>query len=247
MKSSSQNKRSSGPPLKPILAVLLMIMLPWGLYYNFHTSSSPAASPQQNVLSTPLKASPQQNVLSAPLMTSPQQNVLSTPLTAPKGVSIHSAQSNIAVTREPVKATVISEPNGPSLHHRSHAEAGGDFDIDTISMIAHERATRKLPVLGEPPTNGTKPVFGKHTGRDAIFALACKYPKSFYVRFVGTLRKFGYADDIVLAVSPPDQMKPGVLEYVQETNVVAYAFDVDCAGKDNCRLRKDFLGSVIFC
>jgi hypothetical protein len=186
MKSSTQNKRSSGLPLKLILAVLLMIMLPWGLYYNFHTSSSL------------------------------------------------------------VKATVFSEQNGPSPYHRSHAEAGGDFDIDTISVIAHERATRKLPVLGEPPTNGTRPMFGRHTGRDAIFALACKYPKIFYVRFVGTLRKFGYADDIVLAVSPPDQMKPGVLEYVQETNVVAYAFDVDCAGKDNCRLRKDFLGSVIF-
>lgn len=101
---------------------------------------------------------------------------------------------------------------------------------------------RKPPVLGPIPLNGTKPVYGKHRGTDAIFALACKYPVLFYQRFVGSLRKFGYKDDIVLAVSPPEQMKPGVEEYVKQTNVVAYAFDVDCAGKDNCRLKNDFLG-----
>jgi len=101
---------------------------------------------------------------------------------------------------------------------------------------------RQEPVLGPTPTNGTKPTFGRHTGRDAIFALACKYPVEYYRRFVGSLRKFGFEDDIVLAVSPPDQMKPGVKDYVIKTNVVAYAFDVDCAGRDNCKLKKEFLG-----
>ncbi|CAE7565330.1 unnamed protein product, partial [Symbiodinium microadriaticum] len=117
-----------------------------------------------------------------------------------------------------------------------------DFDIEAVSVAAHERVARKLPVLGEPPVNGTRPVFGRHTGKDAIFALACKYPVNFYQRFVGTLRQFGYSDDIVLAVSPPAEMKPGVEAYVKKTDVVAYAFDVDCAGKDNCRLKKDFYG-----
>jgi len=100
-----------------------------------------------------------------------------------------------------------------------------------------------LPVLGPIPTSGSVPLFGnKHKGTDAIFALACKYPKVYYQRFVGSLRKFGYNEDIVLAVSPPKQMKPGVEKYVQETNVVAYGFDVDCKGTDNCRLRDEFLG-----
>lgn len=100
-----------------------------------------------------------------------------------------------------------------------------------------------LPVLGPIPTNGAKPLFGiEHKGTDAIFALACNYPKVYYQRFVGSLRKFGYTEDVVLAVSPEEKMKPGVKEYLQKTNVVAYGFDVDCQGTDNCKFKDDFLG-----
>lgn len=43
-----------------------------------------------------------------------------------------------------------------------------------------------LPVLGPIPTNGAKPLYGAtHKGTDAIFALACNYPKIYYQRFVG--------------------------------------------------------------
>jgi len=52
----------------------------------------------------------------------------------------------------------------------------------------------------------------------------------------------GYNDDIVLAVSPEEKMKPGIKEYVKSANIVAYGFDVDCAGTDNCKLKDDFLG-----
>eukprot|EP01036_Dinobryon_divergens_P039363 gene39363-51875_t len=99
------------------------------------------------------------------------------------------------------------------------------------------------PVLGPPVAKGMKPLFGKkHEGGDAIFALACKYPKQFYQRFVGSVRKAGYKGDVVLAVSPPNQMKPGVEKYLQETYVVSYGFEVDCQGKDNCKLKDEFLG-----
>jgi hypothetical protein len=102
----------------------------------------------------------------------------------------------------------------------------------------------KLPVMGPIPTAGSVPLYGTqhHGDGDAIFALACNYPKNFYQRFVGSLRKSGYKDDVVLAVSPPSKMKPGVERYIQETNVVAYAFEVDCMGVDNCKLKDDFLG-----
>lgn len=101
----------------------------------------------------------------------------------------------------------------------------------------------ELPVLGPVVTNGAQPLYGiKHKGTDAIFALACNYPKLYYQRFVGSLRKVGYNEDIVLAVSPEEKMKPGIKEYVKATNIVAYAFDVDCAGTDNCKLKDDFLG-----
>lgn len=100
-----------------------------------------------------------------------------------------------------------------------------------------------IPSLGPPPTNGIQPLYGnKHQGGDAVFALACKYPKLFFQRFVGSLRKHGYDGDIVLAVSPPAQMKPGLEDYLKETNVVAYPFEVDCEGPDNCKLKDEFLG-----
>lgn len=113
----------------------------------------------------------------------------------------------------------------------------------SISHVFGQFNTTKLPVLGPVPTDGSKPLFGvQHAGGDAVFALACNYPRDFYKRFVGSLRKSQFNGDIVLAVSPPEKMKPGVQAYIKEMNVVAYAFDVDCAGIDNCRLKDDFLG-----
>jgi len=97
--------------------------------------------------------------------------------------------------------------------------------------------------LGGLVTNGSVPLYGvKHQGGDAVFALATNYAIMYYQRFVGTLRKTGYAGDIVLAVSPPSKMKPMVEDYIKKMNVVSYAFEVDCRGKDNCRFRDDFLG-----
>ena len=129
-----------------------------------------------------------------------------------------------------------------------HQQSGVDKEVSKPQVskdVVPSKSTffREKPVQGEIPTNGAKPLYGKkHLGGDAVFALACNYPKLYYQRFVGSLRKIGYKDDIVLAVSPPSKMKPGVEEYVKETDVVAYGFDVDCEGKDNCKLQDDFLG-----
>ena len=59
---------------------------------------------------------------------------------------------------------------------------------------------------------------------------------------MGSLRKTGFTGDIVMAVSPTDKMKEGVMEYLIKMNVVAYSFDVDCKGIDNCKMKDDFLG-----
>ncbi len=64
-----------------------------------------------------------------------------------------------------------------------------------------------------------------------------------------------------MAVSPMAKMKPGgyphltlanhaaltidtagVNDYLKEKAVLAYEFDVDCQGTDNCQLRPEFLG-----
>jgi len=118
-----------------------------------------------------------------------------------------------------------------------------DWRSMPIEPVVPAPLDTSVPILGAVPTNGAVPLYDiKHQGGDAIFALACNYPKNFYQRFVGTLRKVGYEGDIVLAVSPPEKMKPGVEKYIKETNIVAYGFDVDCVGKDNCKLLDNFLG-----
>lgn len=124
-----------------------------------------------------------------------------------------------------------------------------NLDVKAVETMSAPTKSKKklefpaLPVQGPIPTNGAKPLFGiEHKGSDAIFALACNYPKVYYQRFVGSLRKFGYAEDIVLAVSPEEKMKNGVKDYLIKTNVVAYGFEVDCQGTDNCKLRDEFLG-----
>lgn len=134
-------------------------------------------------------------------------------------------------TKEAVSKSVLETPiKAPPTPHKPSTTSPFSFS--------------EMPVLGPIPGKGSAtPLFGiQHQGKDAIFALACKYPKLYYERFVGTLRDAGYTDDIVLAVSPEPQMKPGVSQYIKDTNIVAYAFDVDCEGKDNCRLQEAFLG-----
>lgn len=50
-----------------------------------------------------------------------------------------------------------------------------------VVTVPAVKATQQLPVLGPVPTDGTKPLYGyEHKGTDAIFALACNYPKVFY-------------------------------------------------------------------
>eukprot|EP00607_Mallomonas_marina_P010783 CAMPEP_0182422184 /NCGR_PEP_ID=MMETSP1167-20130531/7784_1 /TAXON_ID=2988 /ORGANISM="Mallomonas Sp, Strain CCMP3275" /LENGTH=424 /DNA_ID=CAMNT_0024599995 /DNA_START=277 /DNA_END=1548 /DNA_ORIENTATION=- len=154
--------------------------------------------------------------------------------------------------QEPVIRELRKNKDGPKMKDgprqnkqgpRKKKMKGEQIDLPIKTDLNMEEIGSTPPVLGPVVTNGMKPLFGmKHEGGDAIFALACKYPKQFYQRFVGSVREAGYTGDVVLAVSPPSQMKPGVKEYLQETRVVAYGFEVDCEGPDNCKLKDEFLG-----
>lgn len=111
--------------------------------------------------------------------------------------------------------------------------------VDNISQTQFYTS----PVLGEASVNGSKPLFGaKHIGEDAIFALACNYGINEYKIFAGSLRKFGFNGDIVLAVSPLQQISKNIRNYLNRTRVLAYPFEVDCLGADNCKLKDNFLG-----
>lgn len=155
--------------------------------------------------------------------------------------AIQALEANIPgakVAEQPRPAVVQAKPAEPA----KMAAAPRPVAVPPSSGRKFVKSTLP-PVVGPPVVNGSKPLWGmQHKGTDAIMALACKYPVQFYKRFVGTLRKFGYEEDIVLAVSTVATMKPGVAEYLQKKNVLSYAFDVECAGKDNCRFTDSFLG-----
>ncbi len=129
------------------------------------------------------------------------------------------------------------------LNGNSQIDASNRKSKDVIGSNIYGDKIVRVPVLGSVANNGAKPLYGEHhSNSDAIFALACNYKLRFYQRFVGTLRLTGFDGDIVLAVSPPEKMASGVGSYLKEQNVTAYGFEVDCQGKDNCRLKDDFLG-----
>lgn len=177
-----------------------------------------------------------------------------------KGKTSSSADEKMKDDPPPPKADIITKDHKPfeqwarnEQHIVSEAKPSTLPDPSRVAAVSNNgiappgsnplgSSHHYNPVVGPFPTNGTKPTFGKHKGTDAVFALACKYPDLYYKRFVGTLRRFGFEDDVVLAVSPPAQMKPGVESYIKKTEVVAYAFDVDCKGPDNCQLKDEFLG-----
>jgi len=182
-KSHPQQGRKSGiNPWKAVALCMIIVILPWAFYVNFH----PRFDGMGHI------------------------------------VTDHTAVTQTTLLRgdpnpsngEPVKLTTDVAP------------------VRTNTKPVKKLEFPDLPVLGPIPTNGAAPLFGvQHKGTDAIMALACNYPTIYYKRFVGSLRKFGYTEDIVLAVSPVEKMKPGVEAYVKETGVVAYGFDVDCKGE----------------
>ena len=158
--------------------------------------------------------------------------------------TIHSLRGASIITSE-IKEIVKSVlPNRANNDFIGLEDVGPSILRRTIHKLDIDKYKRnQQPLLGEKVMNGSKPLFGlKHQGKDAIFALACNYPILYYKRFVGSLRKAGYEDDIVLAVSPPNKMRAGVEEYLRRMDVISYAFEVDCQGKDNCKFKDDFLG-----
>lgn len=227
-----------------LLAVLVMILVvPWALYINFHPRFQSRADPEFGyILETGESKSDK-------LVAEVEREVA-------KSFGGSGDFTYGDAKRSAAAAVALAMSSGPGGNGSSLAV--GDFPFGKTSNgkpymgpplspieIPHVKtyATSNMPVLGPYPSDGAVPLYGvKHSGGDAIFALAANYPKQFYQRFVGSLRKAGYTGDIVLAVSPPAKMKPNVEKYIKETKVVAYGFDVDCKGKDNCRFYDNFLG-----
>eukprot|EP00981_Chlorochromonas_danica_P008400 scaffold2187_cov182-Ochromonas_danica.AAC.1 len=214
-----------GNTWKMITICLLVTIIPWALYVNFHpqiitlpAQSSSSTTTADAILANQLKSSPGVGGIVESLSKVGNDNKnypqLQQQLPPP------SSSSELAALIKETTTTTSSSLGG------------------VITNVKNQ-----LPVLGPVPMNGAKPLYElQHKGTDGIFALACNYPKVYYQRFVGSLRKFGYTEDIVLAVSPQPKMKPGVNDYLKKTGVLAYEFDVDCQGKDDCKLKDDFLG-----
>lgn len=232
MNSRGRNSASAMGSWRGLALCMVIVILPWALYVNLHTHSESRI--ESDITSTKAAvaagagASAGSSVMSQLLVHEETKNTNAPQKSKPKP----KPKPATAAAAVPPAPPAPKAPPAP----RSAPAASAASDAAVMRFP-------DLPVQGPVPTEGAKPLFGaKHKGTDAIMALACKYPTIYYKRFVGSLRKAGYAEDIVLAVSPVPKMKPGVEQYLRDTNVVAYGFDVDCKGPDNCRLQDEFLG-----
>jgi hypothetical protein len=88
-----------------------------------------------------------------------------------------------------------------------------------VALVREEETTTMIvPYL--------QPIAGHHRPSvDVVVAFAAEYPLSNYVTFIESLRATGFTGDVVLAISPLDQRKTDVWEYLTEPNnhVVLYA------------------------
>ena len=242
------SKSSSAPSRawKYLSIFLLCTVLPWALYLQFRdrTGNLDIVKVIQEKNLALLNEIPQLQGGSHATSIVPAEKAVVPPVERP-------VVKPIAVEDKTYKSKVMDSKQSEIKVESKKAEPMEKVvPVSTkLNPVASKKATSKFvkntlpPVMGPPVTNGSKPLWGfQHKGTDAIFALACKYPVQFYRRFVGTLRKFGFDEDIVLAVSPVESMKPGVENYLKSKRVLSYGFDVQCAGPDNCRFVDSFLG-----
>jgi hypothetical protein len=210
--------------LVSIIAIICLIAIPWSLYGRY-------SSTLNDVYQTTTSGS---NIVILDMNKNKTFSIFE-----PLNGYISSLYSMAMSNSTQNDITPLSEATNT---YSKNQESNNNVNVVVPDVITSKQQNIMLPVLGPRPVNGTKPMLGIHSGRDAIFALACNYPLDLYQFFVGSLRKFGYTDDIVLAVSPKNQMGGGVYDYIKQTNVVAYGFEVDCKGKDQCKLKDEFLG-----
>ncbi len=222
-------------PWHALVVVMMMVLVPWALYLTYDPRFSSNVDHVTSLGDKLMEISPA-TALGQIENSFDLKNTSRTMLNK-LTQALHDANTMNSDSKSNFRA--VEATKLAILHAKTNLEHSTNPVPKVIDIIDDS-----LPVLGPVPTDGAKPLYGvKHNREsDAIFALACNYPKEYYQRFVGSLRKFGYHGDIVLAVSPLEKMKPGVSNYLQATKVVAYGFDVDCQGKDNCKLRDDFLG-----
>lgn len=127
------------------------------------------------------------------------------------------------------------------LHERLHKVLGENEQLEDTRLLENvvlgNAAPPREPDEWVEATTPVKPLWGlKHKRNgDAVFALAFGYGKIDYMRFVGSLRETGYDDDIVLATSAPQTMKPGVEEYLRSHRVLSYPFGFQCKKKGGGR------------
>lgn len=140
------SRRTTNSIWKWVAICLLVTIVPWALYVNFH--------PRLDQIVT----------VPAEQHTSGQASSHSLGQLRSDGSS---SSGTPAVLNLPTKPNAIKPVPSDS---RPAAVA-----------VPAVKVSQQLPVLGPVPTDGTKPLYGyEHKGTDAIFALACNYPKVFY-------------------------------------------------------------------
>jgi len=155
--------------------------------------------------------------------------------TVQAGYAWNSVHHPYFTKKKPLPEEHFIDVSNPFLSNSLNINTGftkieqGSIDRVPGSPITHTMAVNWRPLWPSP-----------HRGNgNAVMALASGYSKNDFMKFVGSLRRTGYNEDIILAVSPKMDEKTRI--YLQEMEVIAYPFEVDCGsggrlmGRLNCQ------------
>lgn len=134
---------------------------------------------------------------------------------------------------EDVADVHVEETKEEDTHSESNKVSNEGISTKTRtknSATSRTDVPAPLDVFPEAATVVLQPVFGEHRpDQDAVFAMAEGYDVNIYLAFLVSLRRTGFAGDVVLSVSSLDRAKPDVEEFLRaQPNLVVYAVEWAC-------------------
>eukprot|EP00977_Amphora_coffeiformis_P020481 scaffold8300_cov171-Amphora_coffeaeformis.AAC.6 len=146
----------------------------------------------------------------------------------------------LAISISLVGTRVFADENTGLLRRRLEEEDSPFLTAPAAHVVgptAFPKPTDTKHLQNVPLEPYLKPISGTHRpDQDAILLFASEYQLDTYVLFVESLRKTGYAGDVVMAIHPNDWKKHPIQEYLKsyaepaqgEPHLVIFATKPDC-------------------
>lgn len=125
----------------------------------------------------------------------------------------------------------------PNLLNRIFLHTVSDIYTRNMSVSTLSRSTSRTTIIQAP-------MIGSHrsNGNAVLASCADGCDDKAYMTFVGSLRKVGFAGDIVIIMPPNIASVPGRLSsYLVKNGVVAYANPISCSNVFRCQYGVEFV------